>query len=266
MKLHLPKINLDVISRGEMVAIDSVAAVSPWLAPVIPAFQTFTHMLGALNYPSWVAFIGAMVVECLGLAAIYTATQVWDYNDAKATEKENRLAGMDRKEREIAKKKRQRNAPFAWAALAMGFYIVVILTVNALLEMEVTQSGFTVRVLSNALLSMLSVIAGLIIALRSQHRRRTMKFSRRKDAQGGAGGTQGTQIARKPISKSDFLRLVGAQTYDDVAEIAQAHGLNGNYGDWLSSRRSVAELAKMLNISPRTAQNWINPSKPKVQS
>jgi hypothetical protein len=277
MRVHLPKINLDVIGRAEMVAIDTVAAVSPWLAPVIPAFLTYTHMVGALAYPAWVAFIGAMVVECLGLAAIYTATQFWDYNDAKATEKENRLVTLDKRKREIAKKKRQRNAPFAWAALAMGFYITVVLVVNAALEMEVTQTGFTVKVLSNALLSMLSVIAGLIIALRSQHRRRLLKFSRRKDAQEAAPEakqaetseaaqevTQTPQIARRPISRADFLRLVGAQAYEDVAEIAEAHGLNGNYGDWLSSRRSVAELAKMVKVSPRTAQYWT--SRERVQS
>ena len=279
MRLHLPKINLDVISGIETVAIDTVAAISPWLAPVIPAYLTNTHMAGALGYPTWVAFIGALVVECLGLAAIYTATQFWHYNDAKATEKENRLAGMSQKARLLARKKRQRNAPFKWAALAMGFYIVVILTVNAALEMEVTQAGFTVKVFSNALLSLLSVIAGLIIALRSQHRRRLEKFSRRKSAQDEtqkpveeaqvaatkpAEVPQPAQIARRPISRTEFLRLVGAQTYAEVAEIAQAHDLNGNYGDWLTSRRSVAELAKMVDLSPRTAQYWT--SKPKEQA
>ncbi len=278
MRLHLPRINLDVISRIETVAIDTVAAISPWLAPVIPAYLTNTHMAGALGYPPWVAFIGALVVECLGLAAIYTATQFWDYNDAKATEKENHLIGMDKKERQIAKQKRQRNAPFKWAALAMGFYIVVILTVNAALEMEVTQTGFTVKVFSNALLSLLSVIAGLIIALRSQHRRRLGRFSRRKatqkpveetqesaeDVTKPAEVTQPAQIARRPISRTEFLRLAGAQTYAEVAEIAQAHDLNGNYGDWLGSRRSVAELAKMVDLSPRTAQYWT--SKPKEQA
>ena len=275
MNLHLPKISMESVSKVEMVAIDTVAAISPWLAPVIPAFLTYTHMTTALNYPPAVAFIGALVVECLGLAAIYTATQFWDYNDAKQTEKENRLVTLDKKAREIAKKKRQRNAPFAWAAVAMGFYIVVILTVNALLEMEVTQSGFTVKVLSNALLSMLSVISGLIIALRSQHRRRIMKFSRRKSApeetpQEVQGDTQEVaqtaQIARRPISRAEFLRLVDAQTHEDVAEIAEAHGLSGNYDAWLASRHSVAELAKMVNSSPRTAQYRTSKPKEKAES
>jgi hypothetical protein len=266
--MRLPKLNLDVINKAEVTIIDTVAAVSPWLAPVIPAYLTYTHMVGSLAYPTWVAFIGALVVECLGLAAIYTATQFWDYNDAKATERENRLVGMDKKERGLARKKRQRNAPFAWAAGAMAFYIIVILTVNAFLEMEASQSGFTVRVFSNALLSLLSVIAGLIIALRSQHRRRLMRITRRKDTQtitqAGTGDTQTAQVARKPISKADFLRLVSAQAYEDVADIATMHGLNGNYGDWLLSRRSVAELAKMANVKPRTAQYWT--AKPKAKA
>jgi hypothetical protein len=120
MKLHLPEISLDIVSRIEMFAFDTVAAISPWLAPVIPAFLTYTHMSGALGYPQWVAFIGALVVECLGLAAIYTATQFWDYNDAKATERENRMVGMDKTQKAKAKQKKHRNAPFQWAALAMA--------------------------------------------------------------------------------------------------------------------------------------------------
>ena len=256
----------DTSQTFERVVIDNLSAFTPWLAPLIPAFLTYTHMVGSLSYPTWVAFIGALVVECLGLTAIYTATQFWDYNDAKATEKENRLVSMDAKARKLAKQKKQRNAPFRWAAGAMGFYIVIILTVNAALEMEVTQAGFTVKVFSNALLSLLSVVAGLIIALRSQHRRRVEKFSRRKETNVTQPPAQNAanfvQVERKPmpITKAEFLRLYGAQASEEVAQIAEAHGLNGNFEEWLSSsRRSVAELAEMVNVKPRTAQYWVNP-------
>jgi hypothetical protein len=259
-KIRIPKITLESIGHFEAVAIDTVSALAPWLAPIIPAFLTYTHMMGSLNYPQWVAFVGALVVEFIGLAAIYTATQFWDYNDAQQTARDNRLAGMDKKVRERAKKRRQRNAPFQWAAGAMAFYIIVILTVNAALEMETAQSGFTVKVFANGLLSLLSVIAGLIIALRSQHRRRLEQFSRRKSAQvpaqKSAEVAQTAQIARKPITEAEFLRLVGAQSYAEVADVAQAHGLNGNYDAWLSSKRSVAQLAKLVDVSPRTAQYW----------
>ncbi len=257
----------------ERVVIDNLSAFTPWLAPLIPAYLTYTHMVGSLSYPTWVAFIGALVVECLGLTAIYTAIQFWDYNDAKATEKENRLVSMDAKARKSAKQKKQRNAPFRWAAGAMAFYIVIILTVNAALEMEVTQAGFTVKVFANALLSLLSVVAGLIIALRAQHRRRLEKSSRRKETNVTQPPAQNpanfAQVERKPmpITKAEFLRLYGAQTSEKVAQIAEAHGLNGNFEEWLSSsRRSVAELAEMVNVKPRTAQYWVNPPKVKQES
>ena len=263
----------DTSQTFERVVIDNLSAFTPWLAPLIPAFLTYTHMVGSLSYPTWVAFIGALVVECLGLTAIYTAIQFWDYNDAKATEKENRLVSMDAKARKLAKQKKQRNAPFRWAAGAMAFYIVIILTVNAALEMKVTQAGFTVKVFSNALLSLLSVVAGLIIALRSQHRRRVEKSSRRKETNVTQPPAQNAanfaQVERKPmpITKAEFLRLYGAQASEEVAQIAEAHGLNGNYDAWLSSsRRSVAELAEMVNVKPRTAQYWVNPPKVKQES
>ncbi len=264
----------DTSQTFERVVIDNLSAFAPWLAPLIPAFLTYTHMVGSLSYPTWVAFVGALVVECLGLTAIYTATQFWDYNDAKATEKENRLVSMDAKARKLAKQKKQRNAPFRWAAGAMAFYIVIILTVNAALEMEVTQAGFTVKVFSNALLSLLSVVAGLIIALRAQHRRRLEKSSRRKEtnvttqppAQNAANFAQ-AERKPMPITKAEFLRLYGAQTSEEVAQIAEAHGLNGNYDEWLSSsRRSVAVLAEMVNVKPRTAQYWVNPPERKDEA
>jgi cation transport ATPase len=177
---------------------------------------------------------------------------------------------MDKKVRERAKKRRQRNAPFQWAAGAMAFYIVVILTVNAALEMETARSGFTVKVFANGLLSLLSVIAGLIIALRSQHRRRLEQFSRRKSAQvqtpKSAEVAQTPQITRRRITESEFLRLVGAQSYAEVANIAEAHGLNGNYGDWLASKRSVAQLAKLVEVSPRTAQYWVGKTQMKGEA
>jgi hypothetical protein len=82
-QIQFPKITLEAIGHFEAVAIDTVSALAPWLAPIIPAFLTYTHMQGSLNYPQWVAFVGALVVEFIGLAAIYTATQFWDYNDAQ---------------------------------------------------------------------------------------------------------------------------------------------------------------------------------------
>jgi hypothetical protein len=62
------------------------------------------------------------------------------------------------------------------------------------------------------------------------------------------------------------LRLVSAQSYAEVANIAEAHGLNGNYGDWLASKRSVAQLAKMVEVSPRTAQYWVGKTAVKEQA
>ena len=70
-----------------------------------------------------------------------------------------------------------------------------------------------------------------------------------------------------PITKAEFLRLYGAQASEEVAPIAEAHGLDGNYDAWLSSsRRSVAELAEIVNVKPRTAQYWVNPPKVKQES
>jgi hypothetical protein len=139
----------DTSQTFERVVIDNLAAFTPWLAPLIPASMAYHNMITRLDFSPVVSLLGAVAVEFLGLCAVSTALEFWKYNEDK--------------------RKTDNSAPFVVALLAGLFYVVIILTVNAMLDL--TQS-LEVKVVAKAMLSLLSVVAAVIIALRSQHRRR----------------------------------------------------------------------------------------------
>ncbi len=131
----------------ERLLVDVVVGYVPLFAPIIPASLAFDNLLNVLNMGFWVSLIGAAVVEFLGLGTVTTVTQFVDYNASRGE-------GDPR-------------APITTAVLVTGFYLVVVLTVNVLLD----DSEFIER-FSKLLLSTLSVAGALTISLRSQHSRR----------------------------------------------------------------------------------------------
>lgn len=134
----------------ESLLIDIIASYSPWIAPLVPAYMTFHNMATQLAFPIWAAWAGAVCVETLGLSSIQTAVSFWQWNDS-----------------------RQKADPQAPMILAVGtgaFYLATVLTVNAMLD------GVPLLYrLAKALLSSLSVCAGVILALRAGHARRIME-------------------------------------------------------------------------------------------
>ena len=124
-----------------------VASYSPWVAPLVPALMTYQNMITHLGFPAWAAWAAAICVETLGLSSIQTAVSFWQWNDSKS--------------------KSDPKAPVMVAILTGGFYLLTVLTVNAMLD-----DAPGVYRLAKALLSSLSVCAGVILALRAGHARR----------------------------------------------------------------------------------------------
>jgi len=164
-----------LIGHLESSAIDLVSATTPWLAPVIPASQTYLHAINSLKYGEPIAFVAALAVEFLGLAAVSTAVEFWNYNDALQARKDARVMVLKGEEKKRAKERRVVGAPFQLAAGSGVFYIVIILTVNILLDWG---KPFP-QIAANVLLSLLAVPAAVIIAIRSQHRRKLADAKRK---------------------------------------------------------------------------------------
>ena len=67
----------------EATLIDNLAATTPWLAPVIPAYLVYRNLVDKLGFNQIVAGVAATTVEFVGLATVHTVFALWDYNQAK---------------------------------------------------------------------------------------------------------------------------------------------------------------------------------------
>lgn len=205
--------------------MDILAAFTPWLAPIIPAFLAWRNMTGALNFPTWIAMLGALVVEFLGISTVHTTFMLWDYNETR--------------------RKDDQAAPAGASAITAAAYLTIVLTTNVLLG-----GGRPIEQVTQALLSLLSVIGALTLAMRSQHARRLAAIAADKAER---------RMARK---------LSGALSAD-AAEVKLVAGKPAagrrRAGDWRElspeERRKFAEMtakqiAALYPVSERTARAW----------
>ena len=75
--------NIQKIEAIESIAIDLVAKVAPWCAPVPTAFLVGRATVNHLGWPVIVGVAAAVVVETLGLASTATALELYQYNQNK---------------------------------------------------------------------------------------------------------------------------------------------------------------------------------------
>lgn len=228
-----------IILEIESSAIETVSAITPWLAPLIPAYLTHTHAIGVLKYPAEIALVTAVAVEFLGLAAVNTAIEFWQYNDTQAAKRESRIIGLPTDKADKARQRRHVDAPFAVALASGVFYLTVVLSVNVLLSLD--QSALA-RVWANGLLSLLSVPAAIIIAIRSQHRRKTTEKARKTESVTESVADTGGQS--KSAADSATVR---PQTYAEY--VSQSADRNG------SGPLTPAELLE-IGVPKSSAYEW----------
>jgi hypothetical protein len=215
------------VKKIEAVFIDTIAAVTPWLAPLIPAYLVYHNMTTRLGYPPIFGLIGAAAVEFLGLSAVHTAVTFWTWNDDHTKER----------------------APF-WFAFGAGlFYVAIVLTVNAALD--IWQDSADVKIFAHALLSLLSVDAAIIIAVRAQHARRLADKQSERDerkAQRVAAKSQNATPDATQKQQGDTGATPDATpaTRDQFVVAWRSNG-----------HKSIAALADEMHIHPRTAQRWV---------
>ena len=141
----------DSIRSTESSVVNLLSALAPWGAPLAPAYMAYGGMTAHLGFVWWVAGVLAFVIEILGLATVSTTLQFWQHN---------RRYKMAYKQQ-----------PTHLAAGMFGLYLLIILTVNILLE-AYTANLITwawTPILARGLLSLLSVPAAVTMAIRTQH-------------------------------------------------------------------------------------------------
>lgn len=138
-----------VLNGMERGIIDFISAFVPYAVPIIPAYLTFYHTQDMMDFPVWVAWTAAFVVEALGLASVATVVRFYLHNKRYKTE--------------------QNKAPF-WIAFGVYVaYIVIVIVVNVILEIVAdTRGGWIITAIG--LFSLLSFPSGVLISIRTQYR------------------------------------------------------------------------------------------------
>jgi hypothetical protein len=138
----------DILNGAERSFLDLLSVLVPYAVPIIPAYLTYFHTLDQMHFPPWVAKTAAFTVEVLGITAVSTAIRFWRNNQLYKSEKEK--------------------APFILAVGVYVFYIVIVLSVNVILEIVAgARSGWVI--FSIGLFSLLSFPSGVLISIRAQY-------------------------------------------------------------------------------------------------
>lgn len=151
----------DWIRNTESSIVNFLSSFAPWLAPIIPAYMTYSHASGVLEFPIAVAIPAALVVEILGFSAVSTFLAFWFHN-------RRTTAGVKR-------------APIEVVVIAFVFYLALIVVSNVLLD-GTKGTGYEswAVVAVRALYTLQTIPAALIVAVRTQHRELLSEISREK--------------------------------------------------------------------------------------
>ncbi len=138
----------DILNGAERSFLDLLSIIVPYAVPIIPAYLTYWHTRREMDFPNWVAWTAAFVTEVLGITAVSTAIRFWRNNQMYKSEKEK--------------------APFWLAVGVYVFYIVIVLSVNVILEIvSGARTGWVI--FSIGLFSLLSFPSGVLISIRAQY-------------------------------------------------------------------------------------------------
>lgn len=138
------------IRQTEGSVVNLVSSLAPWGAPLPAMYMSYMHMIDTLKFPKAIAIPVAGVIEILGFSVVSTILSFWMHN---------------RKYKDEAKK-----SPVILVIAAFAFYLGIILTMNVLIDASTGEwwaEGAIIAV--RALLTMMSIPAALVLAVRTQH-------------------------------------------------------------------------------------------------
>ena len=208
----------DAIRNIESSVVNFISAIAPWLAPLAPAYMTYNHAVDALNFPTWIAMPIAIMVEILGFSTVSTGLAFWFYN-----------------RRNTAKAKR---APMGIVVLAFVSYLVLIITANVVLDATGGSEGALIAV--RAMLTLQTIPAALIVAVRTQHRDLIDEVAKEK----ALGKSESSRKVSEPSAERNQLNWRQARKNLKPEDIA-----------WLRDAKTE-EICLRWGIDDRTARNW----------
>jgi hypothetical protein len=205
------------------VFIDTVSTVIPWLSPLVPAFMAFRAMSDVLAFPFWLAAITAGVIELLGLATINTAFSFWNYNQEK--------------------RKIDPRSPVQLAVLVTLYYLIVVLVVNTMLD-----NSPDMHKVAKGLLSSISIVGGVTIALRASHSRRINEIRAERER------IRAERKGVKNVSAGDSLQLA-----NEAKAIKRAESIERTYAYIVENPDArISDIARSTGKSRPTIYDYLN--------
>lgn len=216
-----------IVDVLESTAVNTVSALSPWMAPIIPATIVYYRLIEKLAFPSWLAFVVGMNIEFLGLSSVHTTIKFWRHNrQFSYTTREG--------DTKVSKKK---EAPTRFPVGTFVFYLVVVLSITVMMELPVSNYEFVwIRIFAITLLSLLSVPASIIVASRSMYKELLDTVTSKKVS---------VSLQKEPESSSASFRNFPKDW----------RKLSRSQKEWVNSV-SKNELVDKLGLSEKTAYNW----------
>jgi hypothetical protein len=209
------------IEDAEGSIITLVTTLIPWLAPALPAYLTYSH-LHEIGIPFAVAVAMALCVEGLGLSAVATAFSAMRHNKQHRAE--------------------VRRVSLAFPIGAYLFYLIVIITVNVVLSLPLSdQIRQYAQVGAIALLTLISAPAFVIAVARQDQRQVVREWQgQRQERRSIVTVSDKTGKATDNLSVmsvDDIVRQYGISERTAYRWKAKANGNGKNGGDYVSSRK-----------------------------
>jgi len=229
------------IRGAEASFVNFISAIAPWGAPLPVAYMSFNHMNTVLNFPLAISIPTSLVIEILGFSTVSTIIGFWSHNRKYTDDK--------------------RKSPIGIAIGAFVLYLLIVITMNVALDATVgTSAEHGMIIAVKGLLTLMTIPAALILAVRSQHqealmdaeetkRERAFKkyygddwFEMMYGKQPVSGGSQGSQRTREPSAKAkevfSFIEAYVTETnnHPTLEEIMEATGVVKSYASKLRSK------------------------------
>jgi predicted DNA-binding protein (UPF0251 family) len=139
----------------EDFAIDSVAALGPWLTPIPSATLVARAVVIHLGWSDLLGVVTAIIIESLGLTTVSTTLQLRQFNNSK--------------------RKSDPEAPFGLAASLVSIYFFSTIGLTIMLDIYPALSRY-----APGIFPILALTGAFILAIRSDHKLRVLSIEQEK--------------------------------------------------------------------------------------
>ena len=236
--------DLRSIDAVENIAVDLVAKIAPWCAPIPTAYLVGRATVTHLNWPVPVGILAAAVIESLGLVTCATALDLYQFNQTR--------------------RKSDPPAPFALSITLVVLYFVVAVVLTVVLDILPTWS-----IVAPAIFPALSLTGVTVIALRKDHQHRIQQIENEKAERKVERQTTRNALQTQTIqpTKTDLSNEMSNQQKVDNQIDKRQGGRKAKLDNRLDAlleafrddpNLGVSDAARHLHVSRQTIYSYID--------